>query len=62
MISSAGFAGIRRSMIFVDGQYIRRGLIERYNDDALNYEMLVDELRRNTSYGALSAIDQGVLL
>lgn len=50
---SAGFAGIRRSMIFVDGQYVRRGLIDKFGDDTFNYEMLVDELRRTTSYGAL---------
>jgi uncharacterized LabA/DUF88 family protein len=52
-LSSAGFAGVRRSMVFIDGQYVRRGLIDGFGDNALNYEMLVDELRRATSYGAL---------
>jgi uncharacterized LabA/DUF88 family protein len=52
-LSSAGFAGIRRSMVFIDGQYVRRSLIDKFGDDALNYETLVDEIRRATSYGAL---------
>jgi uncharacterized LabA/DUF88 family protein len=40
-------------MLFIDGQYLRRSLIDKFDDDALNYELLVDTLRRNTSYGAL---------
>ena len=40
-------------MVFIDGQYVRRILIDMFRDEVLDYGILVDEVRKLTSYGAL---------
>jgi len=52
-ISSPGFAGTRRVMIFIDGAYLRRNMKKMFQHDEINYELLVNELRTFTSYGKL---------
>ena len=41
---SRSYAGTRTVMIFIDGQYLRKGLREILGTDAINYDNFVDEL------------------
>ena len=52
-MSSAGFAGVTRIMVFIDGQYVMQRVKEIYTDTELDFGVLVDRLRRDAMYGAL---------
>ncbi|GFN40235.1 MAG: NYN domain-containing protein [Marine Group I thaumarchaeote] len=51
--SGPSFAGTRRIMVFIDGGYLRKNLIDMFKDDVLNYQFLANKLRLFTSYGNL---------
>ena len=42
--SNQSYAGTRRIMIFIDGQYLRKGLKKAVGTDAINYDNFTDEL------------------
>ena len=48
-----GFAGVTRSMIFIDGQYLRKSLPSAFEKGTSLYPELADYLRRETQHGAL---------
>ena len=48
LLTSRGSAGTRRVMVFIDGGYLRKNTKDIFNHDVINYEKLVDELRRMT--------------
>ena len=47
------FAGTRRIMIFIDGQYLRKGLKKFVGTDKINYDNFTDELLTFTDYPEL---------
>ncbi len=51
--SSAGFAGTRRVMAFIDGGYLRKGLTEMFGDDKISYRELAERLREFAQYASL---------
>ncbi|MDE1852226.1 MAG: NYN domain-containing protein [Thaumarchaeota archaeon] len=38
-------------MVFIDGGYLRKQLRDFFGDDSINYDLLIDVLRRDTMYG-----------
>ncbi len=50
---SAGYAGTRRVMIFIDGGYLRRQLTDMFGTDVMNYDSLANKLRAFTEHGSL---------
>jgi len=40
-------------MVFIDGGYLRKQLMDLFGDDSINYQQLIDALRSGTAYGPL---------
>jgi uncharacterized LabA/DUF88 family protein len=52
-MSGPGYAGTRRIMIFIDGQYLRSNLIDTFGNDHLDYSKLSQALTQSAEYGSL---------
>lgn len=53
LIGGTDYAGTRRVMVFIDGDYLRKGLVEMFGDDTFNYSKFAQSLNVATAYGKL---------